>query len=74
MKLVTAAQDWNSYTKYENILKAMAAYGYQEKTWQRRNYENPVKIRGWDYKMNQNLHANSMYPNIFVVFYIKHSG
>ena len=24
--------------------------------------------------MSQNLHANNMYPNIFVVFYIKHSG
>ena len=25
-------------------------------------------------KKSQNLHANNMYPNIFMVFYIKHSG
>ena len=65
MKLVAFAQDWNSYTKYENILKAMAAYRYQEKTRLHRNYGNPVKIRVWGYKMSQNLHANNMYPNIF---------
>ena len=32
MKLVAVAQDLNSYTEYEKILKAMAAYRYQEKT------------------------------------------
>ena len=31
MKLVAVAQDRNSYTEYENILKAMAACHYQEK-------------------------------------------
>ena len=43
----------------------MAAYRYQEKTLQHRNYENPVKIREWGYKMSQNLHSNNRYPNIF---------
>ena len=43
----------------------MAAYRYQEKTRLCRNHGNPVKIRGWGYKMSQNLHANNMYPNIF---------
>ena len=42
----------------------MAAYRYQEKTRLQRNYGNPVKIRGWGYKVSQNLHANNMYPNI----------
>ena len=30
MTLVAVAQDWNSYTEYKNILKAMAVYDYQE--------------------------------------------
>ena len=73
MKLVAVAQDLNSYTECKTILKTMAAYGYQEKIWQHRNCENHVKIRGWGYKISQNWHANNMYPNIFVVFYIKHN-
>ena len=34
----------------------------------------PCLKSGWDYKMSQILHANSMYTNIFIVVYIKHSG
>ena len=53
----------------------MAAYGYQgNKHDNTEIMKNPVKLRGWGYKISQNLHANSMYPIIFVVLYIKHNG
>ena len=52
----------------------MAVRACQEKDDSMKIKKCSVKIRGWDYKTSQNLHANTFYPNGFMVFYVENNS